>query len=54
MISKINGLDLGQESVESLQKLLKNELFININSEFAKEIDEELESRIGDEKKETK
>lgn len=45
MISKVNGLDLGQETTADLKLLLKNELFINIDSEFAKEIDAELEAR---------
>lgn len=45
MISVVNGLDLAQESSEDLQLLLKCELLRDIHSEFAKEIDEELESR---------
>jgi hypothetical protein len=46
MISKINGLDLSEESIEDLELLLKNELYINIDSEFAKEIQQEIESRL--------
>lgn len=44
-ISKVNGLNLSQESTEDLNLLLKNELYIDIDSEFAKEIEEELLSR---------
>ena len=45
MISKINGLDLGQESIEDLNDLLQNELYIDIDSPFAEEIKEELSLR---------
>ena len=45
MISKINGLDLSKETKEDLELLLQNELYIDINSAFAKEIQEELKSR---------
>jgi hypothetical protein len=45
MISKVKGLDLGQESVKDLNSLLRHELYIDIDSEFAKEIQQELESR---------
>ncbi len=44
-ISKINGLDLGVTSTEDLELLLQNELYININSLFAVEIEKELEKR---------
>lgn len=45
MISKVNGLDLSEETVEDLELLLSNELFINIDSPFAKELEEELNNR---------
>lgn len=44
-ISKVNGLDLSAESDQELEDLLKNELYMNIHSEFAMEISAELESR---------
>ena len=45
MISTTNGFDLGSATIERLEKLLKNELFMNIDSPFAQEIIDELESR---------
>ena len=45
MSSKLNGLDLGQESTESLILSMKAALHRDIDSEFAKEIDAELEAR---------
>ena len=44
-ISKVNGLDLEQETLEDLQLLLRSELYMNIDSEFAKEIQKEIEKR---------
>lgn len=44
-ISKVNGLNLSLESTKDLELLLKNELYQDIDSEFAKEIIEELEKR---------
>jgi hypothetical protein len=46
MISKVNGLDLSQETTDDLELLLINELYIDINSEFAKEIQQELDERL--------
>lgn len=51
MISKVNGLDLGQETTEDLALLLKCELQMDIDSPFAKELDEEIESRGAPEEK---
>jgi hypothetical protein len=45
-ISKVNGLNLTRESDRELELLLRNELYMDIDSEFAKEIMEELKSRI--------
>ena len=45
MYSKIKEFDLGEETVEALERMLRNELYINIDSEFAKEIIQEIESR---------
>jgi hypothetical protein len=45
-ISKVNGLNLTLESDRELELLLRNELYMDIDSEFAKEIMEELKSRI--------
>jgi len=45
MISLIKSIDLGSLTEERLELLLKNELYINIDSPFAVEIIEELESR---------
>jgi cell division GTPase FtsZ len=44
MIAK-NGLDLGQETTEELEALLKDELYMDIDSEFAVEIMDEIDSR---------
>lgn len=44
-ISKVNGLNLSLETTEDLEQLLKNELYQDIDSEFAMEIIEELEKR---------
>jgi hypothetical protein len=44
-ISKVNGLNLSRETIEELEQLLKNELYQDIDSEFAKEIQEELDKR---------
>lgn len=45
-ISKLNGLNLTKQSEERLNQLLRNELYMDIDSEFAKEIMEELKSRV--------
>jgi hypothetical protein len=45
MIAK-NGLDLSLMTVEQLERKLKVELYRDIDSEVAKEILQELESRI--------
>ena len=45
MISKTKGLDLGKETVEDLELLMHCELYRDIDSPFAKEIDEEIERR---------
>ena len=45
-ISKLNGLNLSKESDRDLELLLRNELYMDIDSEFAKEIIEEIESRV--------
>ncbi len=45
-LSKVNGLNLTQESTEDLELLLRNEIYMDIDSEFAKEIIEELEQVI--------
>lgn len=45
MEDNTKGLDLSQESDKDLQDLLQNELYIDINSKFAKEIEEELKRR---------
>ena len=50
MISKVNGLDLSKESMEDLELLLKNELYIDIESPFAKELQQEIETRLQEEK----
>jgi hypothetical protein len=44
-ISKINGLDLEQETLEDLELLLRNELYIDIDSEFAVELQAEIDKR---------
>lgn len=44
-----NGLDLELETIEDLQLLLRNELYMDIDSVFAKEIQEELKKRKGSE-----
>lgn len=44
-ISKVNGLDLEQETTEDLEVLLRNELYMDIDSPFAEEIKQELERR---------
>ena len=44
-ISKVNGLDLEQETLEDLTLLLRCELYQDIDSEFAKEISVEIEKR---------
>lgn len=44
-ISKVNGLNLSLETTENLEQLLRNELYQDIDSEFAKEIQEELDKR---------
>lgn len=45
-ISKINGLNLSDTSIEDLELLLKNELYIDIDSAFAVEIMAELDNRL--------
>jgi hypothetical protein len=40
-----NGLDLEQETLEDLELLLRNELYIDIDSKFAKELQKEIEKR---------
>lgn len=40
-----NGLDLELETTEDLELLLKNELYMDIDSQFAKELTKELEKR---------
>lgn len=45
MYSEIKQFDLGGETIESLQRMLKNELYMNIDSPFAKEIIQEIQSR---------
>lgn len=45
MISTVNDFDLGLASTKRLELLLKNELYINIDSPFAEEIQTELEDR---------
>ena len=44
-ISKVNGLDLEQETLEDLTLLLRCELYQDIDSKFAREISAELEKR---------
>ena len=44
-ISKINGLDLEQETLEDLELLLRNELYMDIDSPFAEELVKEIERR---------
>jgi hypothetical protein len=44
-ISKVNGLDFDQETLEDLQLLLKNELYIDIDSPFAEELMTEINRR---------
>ena len=44
-ISNINGLNLSDTSVEDLELLLKNELYMDIDSAFAVEIMAELDNR---------
>jgi hypothetical protein len=41
----VNGLDLEQETVEDLELLLENELYIDVDSQFAKELMTELAMR---------
>lgn len=50
-ISKYNELNLSEETTEDLELLLRNELYVDIDSPFAKEIQEELEERYEKEKK---
>lgn len=45
MTSKVNGLDLEQETLEDLELLLRNELYIDIDSPFAEELMVEIEKR---------
>lgn len=40
-----NGLDLSLETEEDLRELLANEIYMDIDSEFAIEIQEELDLR---------
>lgn len=40
-----NGLNLTETSTPDLELLLKNELYMNIDSEFADELISEIESR---------
>jgi hypothetical protein len=44
-VSKVNGLDLEQETLEDLEALLKNELYMNIDSPFAVELQKEIDKR---------
>ena len=44
-ISNFNGLNLSDTSVEDLELLLKNELYMDIDSPFAVEIMTELDNR---------
>jgi hypothetical protein len=46
MISKVNGLDLSQETTDDLELLLINELYMDVDSLFAKEIQQELDTRL--------
>lgn len=47
MISKVKeGYDLGRLSMKELELKLKSELYIDINSPFAKEIQAEIELRL--------
>jgi len=46
-ISKVNGLDLEQETLEDLELLLRNELYIDIDSPFADELQAEINKREG-------
>lgn len=41
-----NGIDLDAESLVSLEQFLQNELYIDINSPFAKELMAEIDRRI--------
>lgn len=50
MISTVNGFDIGAASTERLEQLLKMELYMDIDSKFAVEIIDELDSRIANEK----
>jgi len=44
-ISKINGLDLELETLEDLELLLRNELYQDIDSPFAEELQTEINKR---------
>jgi hypothetical protein len=44
-VSKITGLDFDQETTEDLEDLLRNELYMNIDSEFAVELQKEIDKR---------
>lgn len=46
MVSKVNGLDLSTCTITDLDLLLKNEIYRDVDSEFGKEIVQELESRL--------
>jgi hypothetical protein len=45
MDDKTKGLDLAEETTKSLEDLLYNELYMDIDSEFAIEIQKELDKR---------
>jgi hypothetical protein len=44
-INKTKGLDLDAFPIEKLQRLLQNELYIDIDSEFADELIKEINKR---------
>jgi hypothetical protein len=44
-LSKTKGLDLEQETLEDLQSFLRNELYIDIDSPFAEELQKEIDKR---------
>lgn len=44
-LSKTKGLDLEQETLEDLVRFLRNELYIDIDSPFAEELQKEIDKR---------
>ena len=44
-LDKTKGIDLGQLTLERLERMLRNELYIDIDSPFADELIKEINTR---------